>query len=219
MELELINVTVVVVAQDHNPSILHPSFLTASGIVSGELELSGDPVSTPAFSRVVYENGITFQAEPSRIQVLDGRPPQDLTKYSVPKYAAKYIESLPHVPYRAVGINFTSICADPKPNETITRRFLREGPWNDPDQPAKDLGLRLVYDAPPGVVRFSIDAGAVRRGEDDQRHTGVLIQANYHTDVEAPDDVLGQTLRFIHMCAERWTDCRSRVARIFEVNT
>ena len=84
MALELINTTVVVVAQDHNPSILHPSFLTANGVVPTDLELAGPSISTPAFARVLYRNGLSFQAEPDRINIVDGRPAQDQTTSPLP---------------------------------------------------------------------------------------------------------------------------------------
>ncbi len=215
MALELINATIVIVAQDHNPSILHPSFLVSTSVVPPDFELADSPISTPAFSRVVYKNGLSFQAEPDRINIVDGRPPEDPAASALPNYAAKYVGTLPHVPYRAVGINFTTIVLDQDPRMTIIRRFLRDGPWNDAELPAQGLGIKLVYGSDPGVLHLNIDAGSIRRASDGSTATGILVQANYHTDVQDEARAREETVGFIRLFPDRWKDCQQKVARIF----
>jgi len=197
MALKLVNASVIIVARDHNPSILHPSFLRANGVVEPDLALDGDPICTSAIARVPFANGITFIAEPARIQIVDGRPSDSLAGSSLPSYAVKYVETLPHVSYRAVGINFTGLLVTEAPGEAIVAEFLREGPWNDAGLRAQDCGLRLAFEAAPGFLRLSFDPGSVQRSGSSTAERGILIQANYHADVVNREEALPETLRLI----------------------
>ena len=118
----------------------------------------------------------------------------------------RYVETLPHVPYRAVGINFSGIVLDQEPKQTIKQRFLRDGPWNDAELPAQALGLKFVYESSPGTLRLSIDTGSISRALDGSTAAGILVQANYHCDVGEGSDARDETLAFIRLFADRWRD-------------
>src|SRR5438105_7912164 len=103
----IVDFSAVVLAEVHNASILHPAFLRAEEIVPPEWEVQIPPVTTPAVSTVVYPNGISFVADQSRLNVRDGQPPEDGDRFRVFRLAQHYAETLPHVSYTAVGVNFT----------------------------------------------------------------------------------------------------------------
>src|SRR5690348_7266953 len=107
VRLELVEASVVVLAQDHNPSILHPSFLASQGIVPEEWQCAEPPICTPAFSVTSYANGVVFTVESHRFQVQDKNPQGNGSTSPAPELAARYIRKLPYVRYRAVGINLT----------------------------------------------------------------------------------------------------------------
>ena len=52
MGLAVLNRAVVVLAREHNPTILHPSFLGAQGIVPKDWQLAEPPMCTPPLSMV-----------------------------------------------------------------------------------------------------------------------------------------------------------------------
>src|SRR5688572_20388198 len=105
METRTLNTAVVVTADAHNPSILHPAFLTAQNVVPAKWEPGEPPLCTPAVSVVKYRNGITFTVEAAKLQVANARPPEEPERDPVFPLAANYVRTLPHVKYTGVGIN------------------------------------------------------------------------------------------------------------------
>lgn len=123
--MNILNTSVVVLGENHNPSILHPSFLKAQKIVPSEwVPQEGRIICTPAFSETRYPNSIIFTVDPERIQIKDERPPEDVTKSLVTGLATKYVETLPHVPYKAVGVNFAAGIEKVDPGPWMIERAL-----------------------------------------------------------------------------------------------
>ena len=102
-DLELIELSVVLVADSNNPSIVNPDFLKYNGIVDTVYEVQDFPISTPAFSQVAFKNGITVTSDPARVLI---QQTTELTKANMvsPEIAKRYLQCVPHVPYRAIGI-------------------------------------------------------------------------------------------------------------------
>lgn len=173
-----ISSAVVVVAKAHNPSILHPAFLKAQKIVSEQWELLGQSLSTPAISIVKYSNGISFVAENTRLVIREDS--QSLT-HVVQELATKYVESLPHVHYTAVGINFDGFIECEAPDQWLRNRFLKDGPGNDEQLKPTDLSLKFVYPIDNGILNLTCDSGIVR--SKDGETLCVLLAANYHIPV------------------------------------
>jgi hypothetical protein len=132
MKLELLNTSVVVVAQEHNPTILHPAFLAAEGIAPQDWKPAAPPICTPAFSFVKYGNGIVFTVESNRFSVTDESPSGEVAESLAPKLAISYVEKLPHVRYTAVGINLHGFVLCETPEAFLIARFLKEGSYRPP---------------------------------------------------------------------------------------
>ena len=182
MKAELLSTSVVVIARDHNPTILHPAFLASQGIVPTEWEPVDAPVCTPAFSTVRYANGISLSVDSNRLVVDEDRP-RSLPPWDsrVPKLALDYVEKLPHVRYSAVGVNFRGFSSCDDPERLLIGRFLKSGPWNDELRQMKSFGSRFVYHLENVVLRISLDSGTVRR--DETKQPGIIFNGNYHTDL------------------------------------
>lgn len=183
MKLQHLKSAVVVVGQDHNPTILHPSFLVSEKIVPEDWELAAPPVCTPAFSLVQYANGIGFNVESNRLVVTDTDSDRSPIDSPAPGMAAAYIEKLPHVHYKAVGLNLHGFVRCDNPEAFIIERFLKEGAWNDESHPVKAFGARFVYPVEDATLQFSCDAGTLQREGEEQRV--LLVNGNYHS--ELPD--------------------------------
>ncbi|MFH1919473.1 MAG: hypothetical protein ABIP48_06255, partial [Planctomycetota bacterium] len=181
MELELLNTMVVVLAQSHNPTILHPAFLTAQGIVPEDWELAEEPLSTPAFSLAKYTNGISFNVDGSRFIVTEEKPAGNPGESTIPGLAIAYVEKLPHVRYKAVGVNFNGYCLRQAPEQFLIERFLKGGPWNNEAQPMKALGARFMYHVEDASLRIGVDGGQVNR--DDKSEPAVILNGNFHSDL------------------------------------
>src|SRR4051794_32805637 len=69
LQISFADTTVVVLAQTHNPSILHPAFLTKEGIVPADWALAADPITTPVAAQASYQNGVAIAAQPTRLTI------------------------------------------------------------------------------------------------------------------------------------------------------
>lgn len=196
MKLEILNTSVVVLAEGHNPTILHPAFLTSQGIVPTTWELAEPPICTPPFSIVKYANNLVFTVESQKFQLTDSSPPEHLEDSQSPGLAAKYIQTLPHVRYTAVGVNISGFVEHSNPEAMVIERFLKSGAWNDDVNKPRLLGLRLVYSLKQTDLRFSIDSGKIKRPQDRQERGGILVNANYHKDL-SQENALGEAVEAI----------------------
>jgi len=207
MELELLNTSVVVTAQGHNPTILHPAFLSSQGIVPDDWQLADSPLCTPAFSLAKYENGITFNVESNRFVVTEEKPAGAPEDSKIAELAILYAKKLPHVRYKATGVNFNGFCLCEAPEQFLIARFLREGPWNDDAQPMKAIGSRFLYDIEGAVLRFGLDGGQVNR--EGEPEPAILVNGNFHAELltEKPLEELEEVL-------SRWSDRRDQFAKM-----
>ena len=183
MKLEILNTTVVVLAKHHNPTILHPSFLASEGIVPQDWETSELPVSTPVFAMVKYKNGIVFNVDENRFQVIKEELKNDVGKSQVPMLVCKYVKKLPHVKYQAVGINFKGFIECDNPETLVMDRFLKAGIADFNGTRPEASGFRFVYRLGDIRLRLSFDSGKVKRAKSENERTGILIDANYHLDL------------------------------------
>lgn len=183
MEVEKLNVSVVVLAREHNPSILHPAFLSSQGIMPESEELAGSPLCTPPLSVVKYKSGISFSVEKNKFQVLQSPPPEDWKNSKVPQLAILYIKSLPHVNYTAVGINFSVLLKPENPERYLVEKFLDKAKTEKGGLRLKTAGLRLVYPLEEAVLNLTCEPGELESGADPgarQVKKGVIVNGNYH---------------------------------------
>jgi len=187
VNLEILNTSVVVLAKQHNPTILHPSFLVSEEIVPSDWEVDEPPVSTPVFAIVKYKNGIVFNVDENKFQVTENQIKDDFRKSQVSDLACKYAQKLPHVNYKAVGINFKGFVECVKPETIVIDRFLKPGVANFNSNQPTALGLRIVYELKDARLRLSCDSGKVKHAENEKERKGILIDANYHMDLPGND--------------------------------
>jgi hypothetical protein len=203
VNLEILNTSVVVLAKQHNPTILHPSFLVSEEIVPSDWEVAEPPVSTPVFAIVKYKNGIVFNVDENKFQVNDNQIKDDFRKSPISDLARKYAQKLPHVNYKAVGINFKGFVECAKPQTIVIDRFLKPGIANFNDNKPKALGLRIVYELPNVRLRLSCDSGKIKNADNEKEREGILIDANYHMDLpgnEIREEIRVATSQFSQYC-------------------
>jgi hypothetical protein len=204
MTIELVQASIVVTANLHNPSILHPSFLKSEGIVPPDWELAEQPpISTSAVSAVQFRNGIAFTVEPMKLQILDQRPPEDARGAVLPDLALRYVEALPKVRYTAVGINFTGFLEHAEPAKYLVDRFLRAGPWNAEPQPLRGIELKFVYESAERRLQLSVAPGGIQATQENARpRQGVVISGNHHREVKKSEDLTAAFANFSEVTTE-----------------
>ncbi len=197
MKLEVLSTSVVVLAEAHNPSILHPAFLVSEGIVPADWEPADPPICTPLVSVAKYANGITFTIDSNRLVVTEERPAGNPTESQVWDRAIAYAEKLPHVRYTALGLNFNGFCLRQAPEQFLIERFLKAGPWDNQARPMKALGARFVYHVDDAVLRLGIDGGHVQW--EDKPEPAVIVNANFHSKLPGE-----KPLEALRRLANRW---------------
>ncbi len=107
---EVVHASVVLVARVHNPSIINADFLRQSNIIPRDWsDRSEDSLVTPVVSKVDFDK-LQLEVNPGRLtvsekvrQAMQAKLPSSENLYRCVK---KYVEVLPHIPYKAMGINW-----------------------------------------------------------------------------------------------------------------
>ena len=202
MKLQTLSASVVVVAEEQDPTILHPAFLSSQGIVPAEWQLAEKAVCMQVFAMAKYENGIVFALDPAHLQVIDSRPPADVRTSQVAQLASRYIEKLPHVHYSAAGINLDAFAPYSDPARLVLSRFLKRGPWNQGALRPKAISLTFVYQIPGTTLRLTCDVGKIKPSPEKEEEPAVLVKANYHKDLAEANRV-SEAVEFIKTFPQR----------------
>lgn len=161
------DLALVVVARNHNPTILNPDFLRTNHIVPENWELEGPALCVDPLAAVSYTTGVNITAQANQVAFRQSIAGKDRTQVFLPDIAAKYVETLRHVNYRALGINPTGqivfgqgAVADVR--EFIIKRFLATTQWGNWNKAPMTAGVRLTFSVDPWVMNVSIDEGTVQ---------------------------------------------------------
>jgi hypothetical protein len=158
LRVRLHNVSVVVTAEFHNPSILNPDFLASHGIVPADWTVA-DTLTTPPVSVVKYENGIAWTVDQSRLTVTENCGPKFQDSYRIHALVNAYLEKLPHVPYRALGLNCQVSTLQPDPRSWLFAQFASD--WLHNDSRVRGMKPAFALDTVDAVCNIAF-AGATR---------------------------------------------------------
>jgi hypothetical protein len=202
MQLGWTGANVVLVAQNHNPSIFSPDWVQRHHIIDEPQE---DFVHTPVFS--LYKSS-TFQmvADPDRFQlILRVLSPSNLQ--ALEGAITRLIQTLPHVPYKAVGLNFTWIATPEAPGEGAQRMdqlFL-----SDP------IRLRSAFPEGSDVKLGGIVYNVSRRYRlrllvepKIKTEENVRLDFNYHFDARSSDEALNAVSSLLDCFSSAEQSCR-----------
>lgn len=182
-EVKLIELSVVLVANSNNPSIINPDFLRYNKIVDDSYEVQDSPISTPAFSQVIFKNGITIVSDPARV-IIGQSGTLDRKNVVSPEVAKRYLECVPHVPYRAIGINPKGIVSGQEPNPVVN--MVRDnGLWMSFKDVIPEGQLKAIYRYTERTI--FLDIGGADVAENDQTTSGTRFQANIHRELTETD--------------------------------
>lgn len=204
MRFDVTEIAVVISARNHNPTLLNPDFLRYNEIVDATWVTSEDepPITTPAVSRVTFSNGISVVVEPSTITFAE-RLDEDDTPHT-PDIAKRYLTALPHVDYRAVGINprgHVNFGSDPNlPNRFISERVMALSA-EELGTPPFDADVQLHFHYGDAMLNLVLEDVALR---DDPNQHVLLISGNYHHTASEADPA--KRLAELHRYIDGWRD-------------
>ena len=180
----LVELSVVLVATSNDPSIINPDFLVDNHIIDDNRQLQESPVTTPVFAQVVYEGGLTVRADPERVMFVQSASGTSLDSIICPKMAEGYARAVPHVPYRAVGINPKLHVGLADANDAKVANALDDlGSWLSFKDSEPEIQLKAIYSFSARKIIVDV-LGATRRFPNGQSFPGLLFRANVHRDLE-----------------------------------
>lgn len=189
--------SVVVVASDHNPTILNPDFLQVQGIVPADWgwKLLGPPLTSPPISVVKYDSGVSITVEPNKLQVTDDKN-SSVERSKVSEIVSKFVEVLPHVRYTAVGNNFIRIIEMENAATYVKERFFKSGPW---DKGLEAANVKFVYQVEDGRCILSVDVLSREVDVAGKREalSAILAGANFHRDCQQIGSPKDQVINFV----------------------
>jgi len=195
--LEIQELAIVVVAKNHNPTLLNPDFLKCSGIIPAEWELARQPVYTNQVAQLVFQNGLSLVAQADRIIFLEELGSKAPDEIQTPPLAYQYLQALPHGDYQAVGINTRGYVAFPGESEGahqyLFNTLFAPGPWQEMGTEPVRAGVNLVYTFERNRLHLSINAAAMQLPEQAQVPV-VVFGGNFDYDLTAlpESDRLGE---------------------------
>jgi hypothetical protein len=207
LELRLVSLNVVVLAESNNPRLLNPDFLERNEIVPKKwMWKPAQVLVLPPISNVTYENGVSIQVEETKLQFLVEDPKKVDWQNLLPVIITTYLDVLPHVSYKSVGLNYTFFADEPTGDEAeqlLVQKILKEGPW-----------LRFGKGLTGAIVEFQYRASqpyltlkaAVRQvtKEDKRVLESYVITANLHFDLAK--DQTADRKAFINSLGSRYTE-------------
>ena len=181
--IDLFAFSIVLVANANNPSIINQDFLLNNGIITDQQPLKDPPpISTPGFAQVLFEDGLSVKADPNRVIVEQIGNPPPLTNIVCVEVAKRYLKTVPHVPYVAVGIN-------PKGyrrmsdgvSESVADALRDNGRWMVHKSVVPTFRLTSTHQYDDRRITLDISNGT---SSEDGRETPVMLyQGNIHRDL------------------------------------
>ena len=179
--------TIVLIGELHNPTIINQDFLTIQNIIPEEWgwEVAEPIIITPPLVRIPYKTDVLIKVEPNRAVFNENRE-VDPTKSELLHIAKSYVNTLKHIRYKAVGLNFKIVSEHPDPKSFITKKFYKKGEWFENTKKLSGIGITLRYDLNETKATFKLDSGFAEHRESDQKEIKEVIlgSANFHNDIK-----------------------------------
>lgn len=184
MDIKLIDLSIIVIATDYNPTILNPDFLRINDIVPEEWgwKMLGSSITTPPFAAVKYDSNVSIVVETNKTQFSDKFIRDNPNNSKVMNIANKYVEVLPHVRYSAVGINFICFVDQDDANTFLINHFLKKEIYNNKLLELLGINLELSYPLEGGKFGLRAESSTlkVHSDENNGKKSGILFSANFH---------------------------------------
>lgn len=177
---------IIIAAKNHNPTILNPDFLKYSGIVPTDWELARQPIFTNRVAQVIFTNGISIVAEPTRVMFIEMIEGKAAASVAVPGIARKYVETLPNVEYQAMGLNprgyVTFDNGSDAARKYLSETLLSPGAWQEVGNAPVRATVNYAYTLERGQFNLSVNEAALQ--QPDQTTTPiVLFSGNFSYDI------------------------------------
>ena len=216
--LAIQELAIAIAAPDSNPILLTPTFLKGSGIIPQDWELSSAPRLTPQLAQVSFTNGINLIAQAGTMTFLQSVPSDgDLGDIHIPELAAKYVNVLPQLDYRAAAINPRSFLTFPDAEEDAARQYINRlfapAPWLEAgDEPMK-ANLNFTTTLDKHKFNLTINEVKLQRNEEDPQ-MAVLFSGNFPHPLESESSA--EKLEQLQHCIGQWMPMWERYRQLVQ---
>lgn len=214
-------ITLALAGNNLNPVMLTYEFLTSSGIIPRNWELSKQPVTSQRGSQIAFKNGVSILAQPGVVNFVEGISGKSTNDLSCPQIVMEYVKKLPHAEYQKVGISPKTIVPFPATDPDSARKFitgvlLGSGPWKEIGTAPLQAGLNLSYQLEKSILNLSINEAKIQLG-DKSSIPALLFSGNFNynlTDV-SDEKKLNQIAEKIQLWSEDLNSFREIVNQKF----
>ncbi len=187
MEAKLRWLSIVILAENHNPGIPSKDWLARKNIFKEEAK---NFANTPIFSLFESEN-FRLTVDQKRLEMVLVRPSEDGIDDLVDA-ALKYVNALPETPYKGLGNNIhwqISYTSKEERNRMLADIFIKpENPfWKSILKYAPKVG---------GVIYWKFKSFAVKLTMEPREEALVILNFNYHYDIQDFKDLLKNFKKF-----------------------
>ncbi|MZR29621.1 hypothetical protein [Sneathiella litorea] len=140
--IKFVSCDVVVLASNHNPSILNPDMLKNNHIVPMEWEVS-ETITTPPLSLVQFKNGISIRVEERKLTVSENYSDSSQFEKSAGAIAQDYVTKLSFTNYTDLGLNWAAVIERQEPVKWVSDRFYVPGKWKS--EPYEMIGCEATF--------------------------------------------------------------------------
>ena len=202
-DVALIALSVVLVADNVEPSMINPDFLRHNEIVDFDLQTEQPPVSTPVFSQVVFQGGLAVTAQPDRFDFVQRGEAltEDVVSVDIAK---RFLAKVPSPHYRAIGINPTGV----RPLNDgsvggVASALIEGGGWMAFENVSPMVALKAVYSCQDRWITMDVQ-DSKKRESDGSESSVLLFAANIHRDIGETDQ--GQRIARMMSILSGWKD-------------
>lgn len=172
----------VVVADQHNPSILNPDWLVKTEIIDREWKLADPSITTPLFARCSYVNKVQLVLEPNKLTVSSSPADNSDLSDQLPRIVRRYIDSLPHIPYKQLGNNFRFSTEMQDVLSKLKNKLVKEGNWNTDD--ISKIKTTFQYFCNGYRINLTVESSDTREESGTDKEVSTLILGfNYHREL------------------------------------
>ena len=219
MPLNLVQSSIIVIASDHNPSVLNPDFLTLRNIIQSDWNWSliQPPIVTPPYAQVRYDSGVSITVELNKLRLIDETERDDPNDSRIPEIAKKYVRTLEHVRYTSVGTNFRSYVDHDTPWDALSSQFLQERLYA-PNTPIEGL-VKYTYKSNDARVTLSIETAIKTVQPESSSHftKGFLLNCNFHRACRTDYPSVKEVVQFIDNFSNDWQTYYDLSTRLIEL--
>lgn len=201
----------VVVADQHNPSILNPDWLVKTEIIDPGWKLADPSITTPLLARCFYVNKVELVLEPNKFTVRSLPADNNGLSGELPRIVRKYVESLPHIPYKQLGNNFRFSIDVQDVLSKLKNKLIKEGIWNTDD--ISKIKTTFQYFCNGYRINLTVESSdAGEESRTGKEASTLILDFNYHREL----DDLSSLIRGIGSWQNDYEDAMKRTRKIVE---